>query len=218
MQRGSCRNAHIYTLNMRSRTRIPELLQGNKWRAYLQTGEGKKALRRWKNQQRSCKIVFACLNPVYNIFELNKFKMDLNSKDIGKPKLSSYSNNFLFLCCQYDSSEIQDTDPLLWAMYCRTGRRLQHDSTGSTEIHQGVCVSAEWWASEGTSPDWLVGALNAALDVCASTQTAVNIWQCITHLGWGASKGIKPSILCVYRNSKLATTSNVLVTLLPHAL
>lgn len=107
-------------------------------------------------------MIFAWFNPVCKISKLNKFKMDLNSRDIWKPKLASCSKEILFPFCQNDSSEMHVTDPLRWAMCYIASRRLQHDSTRSTEIHQTVHVSAELRASEGTSPEWLVSTLNAA--------------------------------------------------------
>lgn len=89
-----------------------ELFQGNKWRVYPETGEGRKILRKRKKPQCSCKMIFAWFNPVCKISKLNKFKMELNSRDIWKSKLASCSKEMLFLFCQSDSSEIHVTDPL----------------------------------------------------------------------------------------------------------
>lgn len=57
-------------------------------------------------------------------------------------------------------------------MCCRKGRRLQHDSTYRTKIHQTPHESAELWFSEGTNSEGGVGTFNVALNVCALTVLA----------------------------------------------
>lgn len=38
-----------------------------------------------------------------------------------------------------------------------------------------MCCLAELWASEGTNPEWEGGVLNAALDVCAQTDSCEHL-------------------------------------------
>lgn len=74
--------------------------------------------------------------------------MDLNSRDMWKPKLASYSKRFYSYFVSVIPQRFKTQTFCCEQCAVAEARRLQLDSTSSTEIHQTACQLSDGQAKE----------------------------------------------------------------------